>query len=53
MQRLSLLVTGGILAALATGAYSIAIAAWVAPVFLLRFARSGSWATGLLPAATV
>jgi apolipoprotein N-acyltransferase len=51
MRRPVLLLAGGILATLAAGTYSIAIAAWLAPVFLLRVARSGSLATGLLPAA--
>jgi apolipoprotein N-acyltransferase len=53
MPRLALLIPGGMLAALATGSYSIAVAAWLAPVLLLFVARSGSALTGLLPAALV
>jgi apolipoprotein N-acyltransferase len=47
------LLLGGALAALSTGAYSIALAAWLAPLFLLCFARSQRIVVGLPLAAII
>jgi apolipoprotein N-acyltransferase len=53
MPRLVLLAAAGALATLAAGRYSLAAAAWIAPVLLLRAARTGSVWTGLVPAALI
>jgi apolipoprotein N-acyltransferase len=53
MPRLVLFAAAGALATLAAGRYSLAAAAWIAPVLLLRAARTGSVWAGLVPAALV
>lgn len=50
-SRLLLLAAAGVAAALATGRFSMAIAAWAAPILLLRASRAPRLWEGLLPAA--